>query len=54
MLKHKEGRREFWTCRKFKKKNINCKARASTMKNYIMKLTGVHNHDPDDVEILTT
>ena len=54
LLKHSERSRRFWTCRKYRKKDINCKARASTCENYIMSLNGVHNHDPDDVEIVKT
>ena len=52
LTSNKYGKRTFWKCRKFRKK---CKARASTVENYIMSLTGVHNHDPDDLpEILKT
>ena len=52
LTSNKYGKRTFWKCRKFRKK---CKARASTVENYIMSLTGIHNHDPDDLpEILKT
>ena len=45
----KEGKRNYWKCRKYRKM---CKVRASTCENYIMMSSGVHNHDPDDVEIV--
>ena len=45
----KVGKRDYWKCRKNRKM---CKARASTCENYIMMLSGIHNHDPDDVEIV--
>ena len=49
-LHHKKaGKRLFWKCRKYKKM---CKARASTCENYIMMLSGVHNHDPEVPEIV--
>ena len=43
----KKGNRIFWTCTQKRKK---CKGRASTYENYIMKLGGVHNHEPLNVE----
>ena len=50
LLHQKAAKRIFWKCRKYRKM---CKARASTCENYIMMLSGVHNHDPDEVpEIL--
>ena len=49
LLQKKAAKRIFWKCRKYRKM---CKARASTCENYIMMLSGVHNHDPDDVEIV--
>ena len=50
LLHQKAAKRLFWKCRKYRKM---CKARASTCENYIMMLSGVHNHDPDEVpEIL--
>ena len=42
------GYRSFWKCRKYRKPAF-CKARASTCENYIMNLSGVHNHEPDEV-----
>ena len=44
----KDGYRTFWKCRKYRKPAF-CKARASTRENYIMNLSGVHNHHPDGV-----
>ena len=56
MVHKKAGTRTFWRCRKYRKRNIiSCNARASTYQNYIMKLSGIHNHDPDDItEMLKT
>ena len=46
------GKRINWMCRKYGKWSKLCKARASTYENYIMNLTGVHNHDPDDLPLI--
>ena len=55
LTQSREGSRIYWKCRKHRKRNIMCKARASTCQNYIMNLSGIHNHDPDDVpEMLKT
>ena len=54
MVHKKAGKRIFWRCHKYKKRDIMCKARASTCQNYIMHLSGVHNHEPDNVEIVKT
>ena len=42
-----------WKCRKHRKPAF-CKARATTRDNYIMNLSGLHNHEPDDVGIVQT
>jgi len=41
----KQGNRIFWCCSQ--KKAKKCKGRASTYGNYIMKLGGTHNHEPN-------
>ena len=46
------GKRINWRCRKYGKWSKLCKARASTYENYIMNLTGIHNHDPDDLPLI--
>ena len=46
------GKRINWMCRKYGKWSKLCKARASTYENYIMNLTGIHNHDPDDLPLI--
>ena len=43
----KKGNRIFWRCSFYKRK---CKARASTYKNYIMNLGGIHNHEASMIE----
>ena len=40
----KKANRIFWRC---SKKHKKCKGRASTFENYIMKLSGIHNHEPN-------
>ena len=41
----KSGNRIFWCCSR--KRPLKCKGRASTYGNYIMKLGGTHNHEPN-------
>ena len=52
-LNKKAGMRIFWKCHKYRGSSItSCKAGALTYENYILKFNGVHNHDPDNVEIV--
>ena len=45
-LQRKKANRIYWNC---SKKLQKCKGRASTYGNYIMKLSGIHNHEPNHV-----
>ena len=40
----KKANRTFWSC---SQNHNKCKGRASTYGNYIMKLGGSHNHEPN-------
>ena len=40
----KKANRTFWNC---SQNHNKCKGRASTYGNYIMKLGGTHNHEPN-------
>ena len=44
---NKKGNRIFWVCSEKGHKGLKkgCMARASTFGNYIMKLSGIHNHE---------
>ena len=41
-IERKKANRHFWMCSEAHNK---CKARASTYENYIMRLSGIHNHE---------
>ena len=53
ILHNKSGVKKnlYWKCRKYRKM---CKAKALTHENYILKLNGEHNHDPEIPEIVKT
>ena len=43
----KKANRIFWNCTR---RHTKCKGRASTYENYIMKLGGIHNHEPPNIQ----
>ena len=45
----KKANRTFWVC-SYSYRHKKCKARASTCGNYIMKLSGTHNHEPNNID----